>query len=101
MYSESFVFVLILNVLITVVTPALTVKFPPAVENPGLVPLPPPDAAAKLASPLPSTVRTCPVVGVPPLSFRTTFIPGILNLVMFASPKVISLDTDSLLGAES
>ena len=43
MYSESFVFVLILNVLITVVTPALTVKFPPAVENPAL-PLPPPPA---------------------------------------------------------
>ena len=40
-YSDNFVFVLMLNVLMTVVTPALTVKDPPAVENPGLVPLPP------------------------------------------------------------
>ena len=47
----------------------------------------------KLASPLPSTVNTCPSVGVPPLSLRTTLIPGILNLVIFALPKVISFVT--------
>ena len=51
MYSDNFVFVLILNVLITVVTPALTVKFPPAVENPGLVPLPPEDANVTVSVP--------------------------------------------------
>ena len=49
MYSDSFVFVLILNVSMTVVTPALTVKLPPEVENPAL-PLPPPEDANVIES---------------------------------------------------
>ena len=59
MYSESFVFVLILNVLITVVTPALTVKDPPAVENPGLLPLPP-AIVIVLVAPLPEATTPDP-----------------------------------------
>ena len=58
MYSESFVFVLILNVLMTVVTPALTVKFPPAVENPAL-PLPP-AIVIVLVAPLPEATTPDP-----------------------------------------
>ena len=57
------------------------------------------DAAAKPASPFASTVNTWPWVGVPPLSFRTTFIPGTLNLVILELPKVISLLTVAELGA--
>ena len=69
MYSDSFVFVLILNVSITVVTPALTVKFPPAVENPAALPLPPPAIVIVLTAPLPEATtpdhtkfRVVPVV---------------------------------------
>ena len=53
MYSDSFVFVLILNVSMTVVTPALTVKLPPEVENPAALPLPPPAMVIVLTAPLP------------------------------------------------
>ena len=60
MYSDSFVFVLILNVSMTVVTPALTVKFPPAVENPGLVPLPPPAIVIVLVAPVPEATTPDP-----------------------------------------
>jgi len=42
----------------TVVTPALTVKFPPAVENPAAFPLPPPAMVIVLVAPLP--VATTP-----------------------------------------
>ena len=52
MYSDNFVFAFILNVSITVVAPALIVKFPPDVENPALPPPPPPrDDANVIESP--------------------------------------------------
>ena len=60
MYSESFVFVLILNVSMTVVTPALTVKFPPEVENPAALPLPPPAIVIVLTAPLPEATTPDP-----------------------------------------
>jgi len=61
---------------------------------------PPPLAAANPASPLASTVRTCPLVAVE--SLTTKLRPGILNLVIFVSPKVISFETSTALGvAES
>ena len=45
----------------TVVTPALTVKFPPAVENPGFVPPPPPPAIVMvLVAPLPEATTPDP-----------------------------------------
>ena len=59
MYSDSLVFVFILKVLITVVTPALTVKFPPAVENPAL-PLPPPPPAIVIVFVAPDPDATTP-----------------------------------------
>ena len=78
------------SVALVMLSPALV---PPKVllEESELNPPPPPDAAANPASPLESTVRTCPLVGVPPLSFRTTLIPGILNLVILESPIVTVL----------
>ena len=60
-----------------------------------------PDAAAKPASPLASTVKTCPSVGVPPLSLRIKSMPGILNLSILASPIVTSFDTVAELAAAS
>ena len=57
-----------LNVSMTVVTPALTVKFPPAVENPGLDPLPPAIVIVLVAplpeatTPDPTKFRVVPVV---------------------------------------
>ena len=42
----------------TVVTPALTVKFPPAVENPGLDP--PPAMVIVLVAPLPEATTPYP-----------------------------------------
>ena len=60
MYSDSFVFVLILNVSMTVVTPALTVKLPPEVENPAALPLPPPAMVIVLTAPLPEATTPDP-----------------------------------------
>ena len=50
---------MILNVLITVVTPALTVNDPPAVENPAAFPLPP-EIVIVLVAPLPEATTPDP-----------------------------------------
>ena len=44
----------------TVVTPALTVKLPPAVENPAALPLPPPEIVIVLVAPLPEATTPDP-----------------------------------------
>ena len=44
----------------TVVTPALTVKSPPAVENPAALPLPPPAIVIVLVAPLPEATTPDP-----------------------------------------
>ena len=49
-----------LNVSMTVVTPALTVKLPPAVENPAAPPPPPPAIVMVLVAPLPEATTPDP-----------------------------------------